>query len=129
MANHSAAQTHRNQAGNRRAIFILAPLVLSMLLGTVPARAADPAQVFVKNCAPCHSKDGKAQTPMARKLGVKDLSLSKLTDEQIVQAIREGRSDKNKPASAMPAFKDKLTQEEIRELVRIVQGFRKQDSR
>src|SRR2546426_10844480 len=27
---------------------------------------------FAKNCAPCHGKDGKAQTPIARKLGVQD---------------------------------------------------------
>ena len=80
--------------------------------------------MYVKNCASCHGKDGKANTPVARKLGVKDLSQSKLTDAQIEQQIREGRLD-NQKKSNMPAFKDKLTPEEITSLVTVVKYFRK----
>jgi mono/diheme cytochrome c family protein len=87
------------------------------------ASATEPPQVYVKNCAPCHSKDGKAKTPAARKLGVKDLSLSKLTDAQIAEAIREGKKDERN-VSKMPAFKDKFTDEEIRLLVKTVKAFR-----
>jgi len=86
---------------------------------------ANPARdLFVKACAPCHSKDGTAQTPAAKKLGVKDLSLSALTDSQIIQQILEGRRE-NQSTSKMPPFKDKLSQQEIESLVVVVKGFRK----
>lgn len=99
-------------------------LCLVLWASPMSAAAAEPPEVYVKNCAPCHSKDGKAKTPAARKLGVKDLSLSKLTDAQIAEAIREGKKDQRN-VSKMPAFKDKLTDEEVRVLVQTVKAFRK----
>jgi mono/diheme cytochrome c family protein len=93
-------------------------------IGIETGLAGDPEELFVKSCAPCHSKDGKAQTPAAKKLGVKDLSLSKLTDSQIVEQIREGKQP-SQTQSKMPAFKEKLTPEEIQSLVEIVKQFRK----
>jgi mono/diheme cytochrome c family protein len=101
----------------------LAVFLTFMGIGGI-ARAVDTNELFLKTCAPCHSKDGKAQTPAAKKLGVKDLSQSKLTDEQIVQQILEGKQDPKK-ASKMPAFKEKLSKEEIDALVSIVKSFRK----
>ena len=91
---------------------------------TACAGEATTNELFIKVCAPCHSKDGKAQTPAARKLGVKDLSESKLTDAQIVQQILEGKQDP-KAESKMPAFKEKLTSAEIDSLVPVVKEFRK----
>ncbi len=79
--------------------------------------------MFLKSCAPCHSADGTAQTPAARKLGVKNLALSKLTDAQILQQIREGSQKEG--AAKMPAFKDKLSTAEMDSLVPLVKGFRK----
>ena len=87
------------------------------------SHAGEPAALFVKACAPCHSKDGKAQTPAAKQLGVKDLSLSKLAEEQIIVQIREGKQPQQKQ-SKMPAFKEKLTTEEIASLVAVVKRFR-----
>ena len=89
-----------------------------------PLWAGDPKELFDKLCAPCHSKDGTAQTPAAKKLGVKDLSQSKLTDAQIIQQILEGKLDAKTP-SKMPPFKEKLSREEIESLVPVVKGFRK----
>ena len=88
------------------------------------AFAGDSSELFVKICASCHGKDGKAQTPAAKKLGVKDLSLSKLTDAQIVQQIMEGKQASGNSAK-MPAFKEKITPEEIQSLVPVVKEFRK----
>jgi mono/diheme cytochrome c family protein len=88
------------------------------------ACAGETNEVFIRNCASCHGKDGKAQTSAAKKLRVKDLSQSRITDEQIEQQIREGRpADQN--AAKMPAFKDRLTAEEIQSLVAVVKEFRK----
>jgi len=52
------------------------------------------------------------------------LSLSKLTDEQIVQQILEGKLDQKKE-SKMPAFKEKLTKAEIDSIIPVVKAFRK----
>ena len=87
-------------------------------------RADDGKELFVKICAQCHSKDGTAQTPAAKKLGVKDLSQSKLSDDQIEEMIREGKLDQKKE-SKMPAFKDKISAEELKSLVTVVKSFRK----
>lgn len=87
-------------------------------------RAANGEELFGKHCALCHGKDGKAQNPAARKLGVKDLSLSKATDLEIVKLVTEGTRD-DRGTLKMPAFKDKLTAEEIQALVAPVKNFRK----
>jgi mono/diheme cytochrome c family protein len=101
-------------------------LLLGLVLVVAPnAFGGDVGgEVFVKACAPCHGKDGKALSPAAKKLGVKDLSLSKLTDEQIVQQILEGKLDQKKD-SKMPAFKEKLTKAEIDSIIPVVKAFRK----
>jgi mono/diheme cytochrome c family protein len=98
--------------------------VIVLVNASLRVYAGHPKELFDKSCAPCHSKDGTAQTPAAKKLGVKDLSQSKLTDEQIADQIREGKQDKQ-GVSKMPAYKDKLTADEIKSLVTVVKGFRK----
>ena len=100
-------------------------VLLTILAGAgTAALAEDAGELFVKTCASCHGKDGKAQTPAAKKLGVKDLSQSKLTDTQIVQQITEGKKDPD-GRSKMPAFNEKLTPEQIQSLVPVVKEFRK----
>jgi mono/diheme cytochrome c family protein len=105
-----------------RGIAILACIVATVASWKVCGDTTNA--VFLKNCASCHGKDGKAQTSVARKLGVKDLSQSKLNDAQIEQQIREGRQG-DQTAGKMPAFKDRLTAEEIKTFVTVVKEFRK----
>jgi len=94
-----------------------------VLLSGGAACAGGTNELFIKNCASCHGKDGKAESSIAKKLGVKDLSRSKLTDAQIEQQIQEGRpADQN--SAKMPAFKDRLTAEEIKSLIPVVKEFR-----
>ena len=96
----------------------------SVALGSVASvRAASGEELFAKYCALCHGKDGKAQNPAARKLGVKDLSLSKATDAEIEKQVIEGRKDE-RGSLKMPAFKDKLTPEEIKSLIAVAKSFR-----
>lgn len=104
---------------------------LAMLLGIATfnsplnARADTTNALFLKSCASCHGKDGKAQTSVARKLGVKDLSQSKLNDTQIEKQILEGRPA-DQTSAKMPAFKDRLTAEEIKSLIPVVKSFREE---
>jgi mono/diheme cytochrome c family protein len=94
-----------------------------VLLTSRAAFAGDSDELFLKNCAACHGKDGKAESPIAKKLGVKDLSQSKLTDAQIKQQIRDGMQARQS-AAKMPAFKDRLTEDEINSLIAVVKEFR-----
>jgi mono/diheme cytochrome c family protein len=90
------------------------------------ADAINGRALFVTNCAPCHGADGEARTPIARKLKVKDLSLSALKDAEIREQILDGKRGKRK-AMTMPSFKDRLSAEEIQALVKVVRSFRKSE--
>jgi mono/diheme cytochrome c family protein len=122
-------RTERNQYGRRH----LGGVLALALLGTMAAGAEEPKsasaarELFVKSCAVCHSADGTAQTSVAKKLGVKDLSQSKLSDAQIIQQVSEGRQE-NQSATKMPAFKERLSRGEIESLVPVVKDFRKENS-
>ena len=62
-------------------------------------------------------------TPAARKLDVKDLTLSKATDIEIEKQIREGKQD-DKGAQRMPPFAEKLNGDEITALMAFVKALR-----
>jgi hypothetical protein len=79
--------------------------------------------LFEKNCASCHGKDGRAQTPVARQRHVQDLSECKLEDDRIVEQILEGTHNKTN-AFKMPPFKEKLSRAEVESLVPLVGAFR-----
>lgn len=103
------------------AVFVCCEMVLA---GSAPVRAAGAEQLFAKHCVACHGKDGRAQSPAARKLGVKDLSISKAADGEIEKQLREGKKDE-RGNQKMPPFKNKLSPDEIQSLIVFVKGFRK----
>src|SRR2546421_521773 len=82
-----------------------------------------PAVTYSKNCATCHGKDGRADTFKSRHhLHARDLTdarwQSDVTDERIFNSISNGKGK-------MPAFKKKLTTEQIESLVAYVRGLKK----
>jgi len=83
-----------------------------------------PQEIFEQRCAKCHGNDGKAQTKKGRELKAKDFTKPKFqqhtTDEEIVDAITNGLRKKK-----MPAFKNKLSPEEIQAFVPFVRAFGK----
>ena len=118
----------RHRLGRRLGGVIAAALLGAAAAGAEEPKPGSPAkELFGKNCAVCHSADGTAQTSFAKKLGVKNLSESKLTGAQIIQQISEGRQT-NQSAKKMPAFKESLTRPEIESLVPVVKEFRKENS-
>jgi mono/diheme cytochrome c family protein len=82
------------------------------------------AELFGEYCASCHGTDGKAKTPAGRKLGAKDLSASKLSDQQIAAQITKGTKNE-RGAEKMPSFKDRLNADDIDALVAYVKTFRR----
>ncbi len=91
---------------------IIAALVAVL---AVPTLAAGPADTFQSKCAACHGKDGKGTSPMAQKLGVKDLTVTKLSAAEIEKVISNGRGK-------MTPFKGKISDAEISALAKYVAG-------
>ena len=93
----------------------------------ISAPAADATENWSTLCAKCHGADGKGQTKMGAKLGVKDLSDAKVQDELkddvAFKAIKEGLKDKD-DKTLMKPFED-LSGDDIKALVQYVRGFKK----
>lgn len=85
--------------------------------------AINPAVTYSKNCATCHGKDGRADTFKSRHhVHARDLTdahwQSEVSDERILDSITNGRG-------RMPAFKRKLTAEQITSLLSYVRELKK----
>jgi cytochrome c553 len=93
------------------------------------APAADVQENWTKNCGSCHGKDGRGQTKAGRMAEVKDLSDAAVqgafTDEQAFKQIKEGLKDKSGEKFRMKPFADKLTDQEIKDLVARVRTLKK----
>lgn len=87
------------------------------------ARAEDGTKLYRQLCASCHGKDGKAQTPMGRKLRVKDLTKSEVSDEAIITQLKQGVKDES-GKQRMPPFKERLSEEQIAAVVDMIKGLR-----
>jgi cytochrome c553 len=98
-----------------------------LALATLSASAADVKETWEKACAKCHGMDGKGDTKMGQKVGVKDMTDAKrqeeLKDEAAFKAIKEGIKDADGKIK-MKAAED-LTDDEIKALVAFVRKFKK----
>jgi len=101
---------------------IVTILVLFVFTLATPANASDDAATLYKSkCASCHAADGSGDTPAGKKTGTHAFSspeVQKMTDAQLTEATTNG---KNK----MPAYKGKLTDEQIKSLVAYVKELGK----
>lgn len=73
---------------------------------------------YAKNCEACHGPDGvgglvKVDNKQIKVASLKSDHAIKHTDEQLAKTITGGEEE-------MPAFKDKLSQPEIQDLVRFI---------
>lgn len=106
----------------------IALLAISLLaVSAFSARGADARQLWEKNCASCHGKDGTANTKMGKKLNAKDLTDPKVqaafTDAKATKSIKEGVKENGK--TTMKAFGGKLTDDEIKTLIAYVRSLKK----
>ena len=110
-------------------VFVLLTMAFGCLITTrtvssdsYNASATDAAQLYAKNCASCHGKDGRAKTIKGKLKHARDLTdsewQSRVGDEQIFNSIINGKGK-------MPAFNKKLTESEIDSLVIYVRGLKK----
>ena len=102
--------------------------VIALMTGfTTTTLAADAKELWDKNCAACHGKDGKGETKMGKKAGVKDYTDAKvqeaLKDDAAFKAVKSGMKDGDK--ELMKPFAEKLTDDEIKALIAYVRTFKK----
>lgn len=91
------------------------------------AFAADPAALYNKKCGTCHGKDGKGKTDMGAELKVQDLTDAKVqekfTDDGALKNLQDGMKGKD-GKELMPPFKGKLTDDELKEVLKYVRAFK-----
>jgi len=91
------------------------------------ASAADAKENWTTTCAKCHGAEGKGDTKIGAKLGVKDFTDAKVqaafTDADATKAIKEGR--KNADGNTLMKPFDTLTDDEVKALVAYVRALKK----
>jgi cytochrome c oxidase cbb3-type subunit 3 len=82
----------------------------------------DGVELFASKCAKCHGPDGRGTAKYLKK-GQKDFTdaawQKSRTDAQLTKVVVEGKGD------FMPAWKEKLSAEEIKALVGQIRAFGK----
>ena len=102
-------------------------ITVSLALAASAAFAEDVKVNWEKNCQKCHGADGKGETMQGKKLKVKDYTDPKVQasfkDEEAIKITKEGKKEGDK--NLMPKFGDKLSDQEIKDLVAYVRKFKK----
>lgn len=99
---------------------------LSSLVSAEPAPdfARPPAQLYRRYCVSCHGTDGKAKTSKGKYSHARNLTEAQwqadVSDERIFNSIMNGRNVRGN----MPAFANKLNEQEIDSLVNFVRGLK-----
>ena len=95
--------------------------------GLLSASGADVKENWEKICGKCHGPDGKGDTKMGQKLGIKDLTDAKLQgelkDDQAFKAVKEGIKDSEGKIKMKPA--EGLSDDDIKALVAHVRTLKK----
>jgi cytochrome c6 len=89
-------------------------LALAVIASAAAARAEDAGALFQKKCSACHGKDGKG-SPAGLKMGVKDLTVTKLSEPDLENVITNGRGK-------MTPNKGKLADAEIKSLAKYIKA-------
>lgn len=97
------------------AVVVMALAILALPLASFAADAA--ADVFKSKCAMCHGPDGKGKMAGTKDLG--SAEVQKASDADLTATITNGKPPK------MPAYKGKLTDEQIKEMVKYVRSLKK----
>ena len=99
---------------------LLASASLTVPVANMPAQSA--AQLYTKQCASCHGKDGRAKTLKGKIKHARNLTdpdwQDQVSDERIFNSINNGKGK-------MPAYGKKLSQEQIESLATYVRALKK----
>jgi cytochrome c6 len=79
------------------------------------------AGIFKAKCQSCHGPEGKADTAMAKNMKVRSMhseEVQKQSKEELVKITTDGKGK-------MPAFKGKLSKDQIDDVVDYIKGLKK----
>jgi mono/diheme cytochrome c family protein len=101
-------------------------VTITLICIAAPAAFAATAQEnWTAHCAKCHGADGTGQTTMGKKLKLLNYTTAEgqaaFSDEKAVDSITNGAVEDGK--TKKKGFKDKLSAEEITDLVKHVRAF------
>jgi mono/diheme cytochrome c family protein len=94
-------------------------LISSLKLQAAPAPDAG-GDLFKQKCSMCHGADGKGYAALNTPDFTDPKVQASLTDQQLTDIIKNG-----KPGTAMPPFKDSLTDDQIKSLVAFLRSLKK----
>lgn len=109
-------------AGSGRAVTAVAVLIVgvcSLAMAQDAAKAPAGAEIFKSKCVLCHGADGSGNTPLGKQLQAANLrskEAQKLTNDEMHKIIHDGQAN-------MPPFEDKLTDDEIDQVILYVRTF------
>ncbi len=99
-----------------------------LVAGLASTQAADAKENYEKQCLKCHGADGKGDTKMGKKLGVKDYTDPKvqdaMKDADALKALKEGLKEKGTDKTLMKPVEG-LTDQEIKDLLAMFRKFKK----
>jgi cbb3-type cytochrome c oxidase subunit III len=84
------------------------------------AKPDDGGDLFKQKCSMCHGADGKGYAALKTPDFTDPKVQASLTDQEIAQTIKNG-----KKGTAMPAFADKLSDDQIQSLVTYIRSLGK----
>jgi len=99
---------------------VLVALLLCVIAAS-PARGDDGATLYKAKCASCHAADGSGNTAMGKNWKLRDLrseDVQKQTDAELIAVTANGKGK-------MPAYKGKLTDDEIKQIVAAIRDMAK----
>ena len=106
----------------------LMTITVALMAGAwLTAYAGDAKENWEKSCTKCHGANGKGQTKMGQKMGIKDYTDAKvqadMKDDAACKAIKEGLKDKEGKTLMKPA--EELSDDDIKALVKYMRSFKK----
>jgi cytochrome c6 len=100
----------------------LIPWIILAIAPTLVADAnPDGEALFKQNCAICHGRDGRGETPTGRAMKVKDLGsavVQSKSNAELIKIISDGKGQ-------MPAYKSKLDQAQVDALIAFIRALKK----
>jgi mono/diheme cytochrome c family protein len=104
------------QIVRRSMLLCLIVTVVTMLPSSALAQNAE--SLYKAKCAVCHAADGTGNTPIGTKLEIKDFKASKSTDAAWFDITKKGKGK-------MPAYENRLSDDQIKDLVKYIRGLGK----
>lgn len=105
---------------------LLALLAVGPAAARAQAPSQTPAELWEAKCSKCHGLDGKAHTKAGARFKIDDFTSAKwqkeMDDAEIRKTIQNGVKSR-KGQVQMPAFKDKLGDDQIAVLIAYVRAF------